>query len=109
MVTKIVEIGDEAGKSFKISVNVQFSMYSMGNWRSIDKGFIRYNSGETVQEHSNGTLQTSHLYLKCGNNTWGIRLNDFQYVLGAHKHGTGWCESSWVVGLRPGRISWSLV
>ena len=106
----IVEIGDESGNSFKVSVSTAFMGRNRGNWRTIDKGFIRFNSGQTQVEHSNGTTSTRHVYLLSGENSeWGLRLNDFENMINVNDEGTGFVEQGWVTGLKPGRISWTLV
>ena len=67
----IVEIGDESGNSFKVSVSTPFDGAGRGDWRAIDKGFTRFNSGLISVERSNGTLLTRHVYFLSGDDTWG--------------------------------------
>ncbi len=69
----IVEIGDESGNSFKVSVSTPFSGKGRGNWRTIDKGLIRFNGGQTQVEHSNGTTSGRHVYFLDGDDTWGAK------------------------------------
>jgi hypothetical protein len=72
MATYIVEIGDEKGNSFKISLSIGWAGNSSGSWRSIDKGRIRYNSGATEKAMSPGELTVRHLLLFSSDNTWGL-------------------------------------
>lgn len=110
MANYIIEIGDEKGNSFKISVSIStFDGRSSGSWRTIDKGYIRYNSGAAEKQGSPGEIAVRHLLLFSNDNTWGIRLNDFQGWLGANDEGTGIIAQPWVLSFPAGRISWALV
>ena len=111
MANYIVEIGDEKGNSFKISVSMSMlnSWASTGSWRTIDKGYIRHNSGVAERESSPGELTVKHFLLYSSDNTWGIRLNDFEGFWGANDEGTGFIHQPWVLSFEPGRISWALV
>lgn len=107
----IVEIGDEKGDSFKISVSMSMlnSWATTGSWRTIEKGYIRYNSGAVQRQKSNGELTVRHFLLYNSDNAWGIRLNDFEGFWGANDQGTGLILQPWVLIFPPGRISWALV
>jgi hypothetical protein len=111
MANYTVEIGDEKGNSFKISVSTitTFGKFSTGSWRTIDKGYIRYNSGTVGKKISNGEFCVEHLLLCTNDNTYGIQLNDFENIWGANDEGTGFIKQSWVLSFEPGRISWALV
>lgn len=109
MANCIVEIGDESGNSFKVSVLTGFDASAPGSWRAIDKGFICVNSGQTVFDHSNGTLTTKHIQFLGGDNCWGLRLNDFEDIFSVNKQGTGVVLQPWVLKLKSGRISWTVV
>ena len=112
MANYIVEIGDEKGNSFKISVSVVTTFsgpLTSGSWRTIDKGYIRYNSGAVQKVTSNGDVFVEHLLLYRSDNTWGIRLNDFNDLWGANDQGNGAILQPWVLSFEPGRISWALV
>jgi hypothetical protein len=110
MATYIIEIGDEKGGSFKTSVSIStLDGASGGSWRTIDKGHIRYNSGAVEKQNSPGELAVRHLLFYSNDNTWGIRLNDFQDLWGANDEGTGLILQPWVLSFPPGRISWALV
>jgi hypothetical protein len=109
MAKYVVEIGDEGGKSFKVEINLGFMRRTKGDWKTLDKGFIRFNSGGAERNESVGELSGAHLFLLTNDNTWGIRLNDWDNFFKTNNHGTGWAEHSWVLGLRNGRISWTIV
>ena len=111
MANYTVEIGDEEGNSFRISVSAitTFGARFDGSWRTIDKGYIRYNSGVAWKEKSNGDLTVMHLLLIGNDNTWGISLNDFNDIWGANDEGTGIILQPWVLNFTSGRISWALV
>lgn len=111
MANYIVEIGDEKGTSFKISVSMSMlnSWAATGSWRTIDKGYIRYNSGAAQRQQSPGELTVRHYLLYSSDNTWGIRLNDFESIWGANDEGTGIIVQAWVLSFPVGRISWALV
>jgi hypothetical protein len=110
MLDYMVETGDDKGNSFKILVSIStFDGRSSGSWRAIDKGYIRFNSGIAAKQDSPGELAVRHLLLYSSDNTWGIRLNDFQGWLGANDQGTGLILQPWVLNFTAGRISWALV
>jgi hypothetical protein len=108
---RIVEIGDEGGKSLKVWLSAAATDIPVQtqSWRTIDKGFIRFNNGTAEYVKSNGTLYTYHLQLVSGEQTWGIRLNDFKGFWSVNDSGTGFIHQQWVTGLKPGRISWVVV
>jgi len=104
----VVEIGDENGKSCKFAITTD-GKTGIGSWRTIDKGFIKENSGWTQHFSANGTLGW-HLQLAGGENKYGIQLNDWTYWMGfTNDQGTGWLSGGWAVGLRMGRISWIIL
>ena len=104
----IVEIGDEMGKSCKVSITTR-GKFSMGEWRTIDKGYLNQNSGTARHINSNGTLGC-HLQLVGGSDECGLRLNDWTYMLQlTNSQGTGWLAGSWGLGLGHGRVSWVIV
>jgi hypothetical protein len=109
MANCIVEIGDESGNSFKVVVSTPFNGNSIGNWRTIDNGYIRFHSGYTRNLDSLGTLSTRHVQLYSGENTCGLRLNDFEDLIRVNKQGTGYLYPQWSLRCRPGRLSWVVV
>lgn len=111
MADYIVEIKDSNDVSFKIAVSIitTYSPRKSGSWRAKGDGFICINSGEARKEDSHGTLTTVHLLLCGPNGTWGIRLNDFNDVIGANDEGSGVLQQAWALALTPGKISWKLV
>ena len=109
MANYIVEIGDEKGNSFRISISATWVGMATGSWRTLDKGYIRYNSGATEYIKSTGTITDKHILLYSNDNTWGIRLNDFMGTWSAYDEGTGIIVQPWVLDFSYGRISWALV
>ena len=108
-----VEIGDSDGNTFQITVNIGYSgVHTEGSWRAIDKGWIRYNSGLAKKDQTDGTLTGADLYLYGPDGVgagWGIRLNEWDDYGGVNDQGTGVLVQAWVVGAKPGRITWALV
>jgi hypothetical protein len=107
-----VEIGDDKGNSFKITVDISYSGVStQGSWRSLDKGSIRYNSGVSKKNMTPGTLTGADLYLyglgglDAG---WGLKLNEWDDIGGVNDQGTGTLQQAWVLGASAGKISWAL-
>ncbi len=120
----VVEIGDAKGKSFKILIEAESSNViggRSGYWRTLDKGFIRYNSGSWYEgvtfsdgpprstitlegeprpqgEKSNPILELRYFLIAAGR--WGDDT---------HKGGTGYIDQKAVLTIESGDISWSLV
>ena len=110
MYKHIVEIGDEYGKSFKVSVEIDYvGVRREGTWRALDKGFIRYNSGRAKKQQIDGTITTTELVLVSFENTWGIRFDIWDDIWGVKDQGKGVILQPWVLGIDPGPISWALV
>jgi hypothetical protein len=133
-----VEIGDRAGHTFKIEISTlsalgkvkeglagnqksflptitgasqQGAFYAQpdGDWRVVDKGFIRYNSGKVAFHHSvNGDVTTSDVMLLNLDGTWGMKLFEYEDVLGVNDEGEGFVVQPWVLGFPPGKFSWTL-
>ena len=109
MGTYNVEIGDGTGKSFKLKIETVFATkVHDGHWRSIDKGFIRFNSGKAI-EVSDHWYEDSDLKLLDKNDQWGIYLNKFTGRLWANDHGVGKLVQPWVLKAKPGKISWVIL
>ena len=108
-----VEIGDDNGNSFKITVDISYSgVHTEGSWRSLDKGSIKYNSGKSKKEQTAGTITGADLCLfgMDGINAgWGIRLDEWDDIGGVNDQGTGTLVQAWVLDAKPGKISWALV
>ena len=107
-----VEIGNEHGQSFRISLVLPFNRLAIGSWRTNNKGFICHNSGPTESGKSDGTITGVHLTLFQSNRPltyYGIRLNDFEDLWGVNDQGTGRIAQSWVLQFKWDVITWSLV
>ncbi len=106
-----IEISDEDNKSFKIILSIGYSGNSIGSWRSLDKGFIKFNGGRVRYLTSEGTQTTNHVMLfeDPQSEFSGLRLNDYSDWLGVNDQGMGYLWQTWAIGLKPSRISWILV
>ena len=135
-----IEIGDRRGHSFKIHISTPstggeliggikgdwdtWTLQSTGgprsplranmmpgDWRTIDKGFIRYNSGRVLRSTTHdGSIMNIDIYLANLDGTWGMKLFEYESKFGgANDEGEGFVIQPWVMGIDEGRISWSLV
>lgn len=109
----VIEITDEFAKSFRVMVSTGFCGGTRGDWKAIDMGFIRYNSGYVANLSSkNSTLvhDIRHVCLFAGGGlSSALTLNEFETFFGVNAGGTGYVFHDWVIGLRAGLISWSRV
>jgi hypothetical protein len=84
--------------------------YIGGSWRAIDKGLIRYHSGNAVgRKSNNGDLTTSDLFLLNMDGTYGMELFEYESISGANANGHGMIVQPWVVGFAPGKFIWTLI
>ena len=128
-----IELGDSKGRTCKIEVwtpsnltklklwNSDNTRYKLGDWRAIDKGLIRYNSGDVYLMPDAMDPNVDYLYIgQAGefddidkpnhNNIWpGIILRKYQYWNGTYANGSGTIERQWALGFAPGAISWSRI
>jgi hypothetical protein len=112
MANYVVEIGDDEGHSFKVSVDLVTTLTgnSTGSWRSLDKGFIRYNSGAAKNQTADGGgLSDRDVVLLNRDGTWGVRFNFFHDWVGANDQGNGTILQPWILNFKAGPISWVLV
>jgi hypothetical protein len=109
-----VEIGDDKGNSFRISVNIDYlGVHTEGSWRTIDKGWLRYNSGTAKKYQTDGwTITETNLFLfqpgEIGS-TYEIRFDKWDDYGGVNDQGTGFMSQNVVINATPGKISWALV
>ena len=114
MATYTVEIGDNEGHSFKIKVSITTTLTgaSTGTWRTLDKGFIRYNSGPAYNQPSHSGLTSDRDVVLCNNEDdehYGIKFDLFHDWFGANDQGSGEIIQPWVLSFKSGKISWALV
>ncbi len=112
-----VEIRDKRGRSFKIDIStpsfwtrLKLNAYD-GNWRTIDKGFIKINSGDARRYHSSEDTTTANLFLSEPDDdmaNYGIILYKYDDWSGTNDDGRGFVLQSWVIGLAPGSVTWAL-
>jgi hypothetical protein len=101
----MVRIIDTDGSSVRVSL--AFSLTGLdGDWKTIDKGFIRHESGQNSMAESIGKLTSYHLDFNTSADKCGIRLYDWQDILGINDGGSGILFQQWGLALKPGRISW---
>ncbi len=113
-----VKIGDKSGRSFKMEVStpstwsrLKLNAYD-GNWRTIDKGFIKINSGDARRYHSGEDATTANLYLRepeADEAEYGIILYKYDDWSGTNDEGIGFIKQNWVLGIEPGHVTWALV
>src|SRR5690242_18358372 len=104
--THTVEIADTDGNTMQLSVYVENLGWG-GSWRAIDKGMIRHNSGPVVQY--TGAWDPDVGVQLCAGGYAGVNLHDFISWGSVNDEGTGTVVQSWVLGLKPGAIEWSIV
>ena len=109
-----VEIGDTNGNAAIIFIstpNAVGSLYNnQGNWRAIDKGYIRYNDGYIVRNRSDQQSTTSNLvfYTKASTG-FGLWFDDYEDIWSVNDSGTGSIYTPWCLKLKPGKITWTLL
>jgi len=138
MPNNTAEIGDRSGHSFKIDLSTLSTLgrtreglvgdqewsfprmtgllqtkilpyRPLGDWRVLDKGFIRYNSGKLVWGFSTTGVTTYDIVLLNLDGTWGMKLFEYADALGVNDEGEGFVIQPWVLGFSPGKFSWTLV
>jgi hypothetical protein len=128
-----LRIQDKSGNTFKLYVSTPGAGTKIwrgitedmtaeqvtGSWRSLNKGFLRYNFGKTRSRFShNGDRTTKDLLVLGPTGTegietydrwdkFGIQLFEYEDVFGVNDEGEGFVIQPWVVTLEPGRIQWS--
>jgi len=104
----MVRIVDRDGSSCRISL--AFDVTGLGgDWNTIDKGFIRHESGKNSFADSIGTLTSFHLDFNSSKDNCGIRFYDWHDILGVNEGGSGILFQQWGLALKPGRLSWYIV
>jgi hypothetical protein len=90
-----------------------------GDWKVIDRGYIRYEKGEVWYRRSGsdgwGTGDVRHLDIllflgsEPGSDDWGISLRSFFALNGTNSSGgSGYLDQPWVSHAAPGSISWDI-
>jgi hypothetical protein len=86
-----------------------FSNQSPGNWRTIEKGALRFNSGNVYATVKPGTSSTDDIYLANLDGTWGMKLFEYADMAGVNDEGIGFVIGPWIMNFGEGRFSWTLV
>lgn len=127
----LVQIEDKKGRTFHIEVwtpgknRIKYAFTKSinravheGEWRAIDRGFIRFAGGSAWRTNVEGWNPTADLYLGPAFGTieqsdeigvnfrWGIRLSSYDNSFGTNDIGTGEILQPWVLGFEPGMIRW---
>ncbi len=112
-----VEIGDKRGRSFKMEVSTPSVWTRLknnafdGSWRTIDKGYIKINSGDARRYYSGDDATTANLHLRepgGDDTTTGIILYKYDDWSGTNDEGRGFIVQSWVLNIDPGEVTWAL-
>jgi hypothetical protein len=123
-----VEIGDSQGHAFKMLIwtpsawtKVKFwnssDRYYDGDWRAIEKGYIRFNSGDAIRRYNGDGETGADLYLyvpdEKDKGNAGIILSKYDDWSGTNDEGAGElfvrAKPPWGLILTPGPLTWSLV
>jgi hypothetical protein len=123
-----VEIGDSLGHAFKMLIwtpsawtKVKFwnsdQRFYDGDWRAIEKGYIRFNSGDAVRIYNGDGETGADLYLYLADDKdksqAGIVLRKYDDWTGTNDEGAGelllHAKPFWGLLLIPGPLTWSLV
>ena len=99
-----VEIGDSQGHAFKMLIwtpsawtKVKFwnssDRYYDGDWRAVEKGYIRFNSGDALRRHNGDGTTGADLYLylpdEKDKSNVGIILRKYDDWEGTNAEGAG--------------------
>ena len=129
-----LQIIDKSGNTFKMFVSTpgagtkvwrgftqsMTASQVIGSWRSLDKGFLKYNFGKTRSRFSNNGDQTTKDLLVSGptgkegietyddRDRFGIQLFEYEDVFSVNDEGEGFVIQPWVINLEPGRIQWHI-
>jgi hypothetical protein len=109
MSTYNVRITDKKNKSFGIQIEISLlSLGSEGTFKVMDKNYIAYNNGvcRKIVEDIPGGTQTSLVFYGDAPNGWGLRLEDWQGMLGVRDKGIGFIHLNWARWIEPGHIDW---
>jgi hypothetical protein len=119
MSKRTIQISDEEGKSFQVVISIGYIAGSIGTWRSLENGCIRYTQGKvkytnagqdyTKANYSQPTVRHAWLYESPQSNITGLRLNDYVEWSGFNDQGMGYLWQPWVLDFKPYRISWVVV
>ena len=113
-----IEISDGDNKSFKVVLSIGYIGNSIGNWRTLDKGFIRFNNGRAEFQNAaqaqglvpmaEMTVRNVLFFEDSQSPNYGLRLNDYIDVFGVNNQGMGYLWQAWTISSKPARISWVL-
>ena len=108
----VIEISDMEGKSCRIKLSLPFIKFltdlENSTWNVMDEGCLKYRSGGCNVSKEAWTLK-GNLQI-CFAKAYGILLNDFvDNVDCANDSGVGELLQPMALGLKPGRIGWTLL
>ncbi len=119
-----IEIADKTGQIFRLRVSTPSNgtkvwggitgtdPYPLGNWRSLDKGFIRHHHGNIHfrRTYNSKDLTTNDIYLSDSSDKQrGIEIFEYEDWTGVNDVGTGIVYQSWVLNMSVGKFSWAII
>ncbi len=118
----VLKLSDEKGNAFRIKIKSPWRPVDAGSWRTLDKGYICYNSGPTIPILKGGLIlpwgpgegdrlgwSRVDLLLFNADETWGVRLNKVWDFIVMNDEGKGKILQPWALKIDPGRIAWDRV
>lgn len=87
-----------------------FQKHYEGNWKSSNRGYLKYHGGKTYGRPSGqGDLTTHDVFFLNIEGTWGLQLFNYEDAFGVNNGGEGVVAITWVTGFSEGRFSWSVI
>ena len=111
MSTYKVRITDKKNRNFEVQIDISpFGLSSQGTWKVTDKNhlYIAYYNGACRKffESIPGGIQLSLGFYGDIPNGWGVRLENWQGILGVKDKGIGFIQDNWARWIEPGHIDW---
>ena len=111
--TYIIKIEDTNGRQCKIEMTIPFMPKigpHRGSWRSLDKGFLRYDSGGThfVPANERGNEGDLYFFLE-DYPPFGMQFEKMHNFWGVNDMGAGKLPRDWVLCAEPGWVKWVVI
>jgi hypothetical protein len=111
-----VRITDGGGKSFDIVIDISyFGKFTEGTFEVQTTNYIAYDKGVCKKYPLDGvTAPYTSLEFFCPptgewHGPWGMRLFDWDNLMGVNSGSTGFIQTEWARRADPGRIKWTLI